>query len=102
MGKKHTWEIIDRICKEKINSIDYNLNKMKKFIKPQAQQLHYTRKADFLNLVIEKQEQEEEHIKHYFKKYSEYDLIEHYKKKMQELRRIMVKFNIKHPLRGEE
>ena len=46
--------MIDKLFREKRETVDHNLKKLKQFIKPQAKNLYYSRKAEFLNLVVEK------------------------------------------------
>ena len=47
----HPWESVEDIYKKQKKKIDRNLDAMKDFLRPQAHQIFYGRKVEYLNLV---------------------------------------------------
>ena len=45
------WEVVDQLYNMETRTIDHNLHALHEYLKPQAQNIYYERKVEYLNLV---------------------------------------------------
>ena len=77
---------------------------MKEYIKPQANQIYYDRKVEYINLTAQAKKAEDHKKDNIRRRISvkQKGFLSEYHEKQNELVNLMRKYDIKHPLRGEE
>lgn len=99
----YQWNIVDMIYDSNHKEVDTDLKGMKDYIYPQANSIYYNRKVELVNLVEEKRKQDKKRLEFVLERSR---LQEDTKKQMEKttdrLRRLMEKYDIKHPLRGQQ
>ena len=94
----YQWEIVDKLMTDKKNLLNKNLEDLKPILKPIAKDLYYKRKVEYVNLLEQKKKKDDDNIMNMLKKTENVEVISI----EDQLKKIMEKEDIKHPLRGEE
>lgn len=100
--KLHPWEQVDMIYKKKLRIVDKNIDQVFDYLKPQAQSIYFDRKVEFQNIIDEKKHEEQQMLAKFNRELEKEHQINNYDQGIEKLKEIMNKYDIKHPLRGEE
>ena len=100
--KTHNWETVETIYRKKLRTLDRDIDKCYDYVKPQANSIYYDRKVEFQNIVDNRKNSLYKNLSNIYKEREKQQQINNYDKGIEKLKSIMVKYDIKHPMRGEE
>lgn len=101
--KVYQWDVVDQIYKRNRSRLEKNIKMVKDYVYPQSSSIFYDRKVELANLVSEKKAinaKELEHMLEQTRFKDNYDAA--LEKQTDKLIKIMHRYDIKHPLRGEK
>lgn len=93
---------METIYRKKLRNLDRDIDQCFTYVKPQANSIYYDRKVEFQNIVDNRKNSEEKNLSNIYKEREKQHQINNYDKGIEKLKSIMIKYDIKHPMRGEE
>ena len=102
--KKYHWQELGQLQKKLVKEVDKNILSIKDFVKPHASSIYYDRKCDLLDILHAKKKAEESSVAEVEREQQRIkdEATDMFQETRDEIVNIMHKYDIKHPMRGEE
>ena len=103
LDKNYQWEIFDKLFRNKIRNVDKHIGSLQEYLKPYAKEIYFDRKVELNNLIAEKQKSDQTKLECMKQEFlSKQEARDIFQENKEVLVGIMKRYDIKHPLRGEE